>query len=69
MQGVLVALQQRFLAAQPTALASVCEEADTQIEERAGAPELADGIGQARVLAAGNFSSICSFREVFLGSP
>ena len=29
MQAVLVALQQRLLAAQLTALASVCEEADT----------------------------------------
>ena len=67
MQAVLVALQQQLLAAQPTTLASVCEEADTQLEERTGAPELADGIGQARVLAAGNFSSICNFREVILG--
>ena len=45
MQAVLVALQQQLLAAQPTTLASVCEEADTQLEERTGAPELADGIG------------------------
>ena len=44
MQAVLVALQQQLLAAQPTTLASVCEEADTQLEERTGAPELADGV-------------------------
>ena len=95
-----------LLAAQPTALAFVCEETDTQLEERTGAPELADGVGHPRLgmaglskrsscssggpsgcqssgrgagrmpvlqllpsllLAARNFSSICSFRKIILG--
>ena len=37
--------RQQLLAAQPTALASICEEADAQLEESTGAPELPDGIG------------------------
>ena len=104
MQGVLVALQQQLLAAQPIALTPICEEADIHLEERgqvhlnwlmalviAGPqrdhhPHQGSQVGaspvvvvqaaylsysccQARVLAARNFSSICSFGEVILGSP